>query len=243
MTVENSVALGDTRRLMRQAVQPSFREGRSMLFANGASRWTRDLANVALGLQERYGNPMWSVDLEFLAFLESFEQFGFFRFGPISIDVRAVEAMYSKSAAARPSRTRRTKAGFRDDFVRFTNRLMKEVERSGRKRLDELHYLLTFMRTPEGLPLRVFGKLPVSAEQVEQFARNPVAAVSRSGAGPERLYTIEDVAAYYGVHAQTVRAWIRSGRLPAVRLAAQKAIRVRERDLESVLAPFSSDKG
>jgi len=228
---------------MRQVVQPSFREGRFVHPATNTSRWTRDFADVGLRLWERHGKPVWSVDLEFLAFLESLEQFGFFRFGPITIDVRAVEAMYSKDAATRPSPARRSRAGFREDFVRFTNRLMKEVERSGRKRLDELHYLLAFMRTSEGLPARVFRKLGVSVEQVEQFARNPVATVSRSAAGPERLYTIENVAAYYGVHTQTVRAWIRSGRLPAVRLAAQKAIRVRERDLESVLAPFSSEKG
>jgi excisionase family DNA binding protein len=228
---------------MRQVVQPSFREGRFVRPADDASRWTRDFADVGLRLWERYGKPVWSVDLEFLAFLESLEQFGLFRFGPVTIDVRGVEAMYSKGTAKRPSPARRSSAGFGKDFVRFTNRLMKEVERSGRKRLDELHYLLTFMRTPEGLPARVFGKLAVSADEVEQFARNPLAAVPRPEAGPERLYTIEHVAAYYGVHAQTVRAWIRSGRLPAVRLAAQKAIRVRERDLESVLTPFTSEKG
>lgn len=188
---------------------------------------------------KRYQKPLWSVDTEFLAFLESLQQFGFFRFGPVVIDVGAVEAMYSKDLALASSHARRGKAAFGADFIRFTKRLMRDVERSGR-RLDELHYLLTFMRTPEGIPARVFGKLGVSADQVEQFARGSIVDDSQSGLSPERLYTIGNAAAYYGVHAQTVRGWIRSGRLPAVRLAGQKVIRIRERDLPAVLAPFKS---
>jgi excisionase family DNA binding protein len=221
-------------------VRPSFRVEGFERPANAGSRWTRDFAAVSLEVWERYGRPVWSVDTEFLAFLESLEQFGFFRFGPVTIDVRAVETVCSKSVSSAPPSVRRRRAAFGPDFVRFTNRLTKEVERSGR-RLDELHYLLTFMRTPEGLPARVFRKLGVSTEEVERFARNPT-SVSHAGTGPERLYTIGNVAAYYGVHAQTVRAWIRAGRLPAVRLAGQKVIRIRERDLEAVLAPFNSPK-
>jgi len=33
------------------------------------------------------------------------------------------------------------------------------VRRSGRSRIDELHFLLAFMRCNEGLPKRVFGEL------------------------------------------------------------------------------------
>ena len=54
----------------------------------------------------------------------------------------------------------------------------------------------------------------------------------------EKLYSPEEVASYLGVHVQTVRSWIRSGRLPARRLAGQRALRIREVDIEHVLEPL-----
>jgi excisionase family DNA binding protein len=74
----------------------------------------------------------------------------------------------------------------------------------------------------------------VTPEQVEDYARlgrEPGTAV------PEKLYSPEEAAEYLGVHVQTVRTWIRSGRLRASRLAGQRALRIRARDLESVLEP------
>ncbi|MBE0608762.1 MAG: helix-turn-helix domain-containing protein [Dehalococcoidia bacterium] len=55
--------------------------------------------------------------------------------------------------------------------------------------------------------------------------------------GPERLYSPEEAADYLGIHVQTVRGWIRSGRLRASRLAGQRALRIRASDLQSVLEP------
>lgn len=40
------------------------------------------------------------------------------------------------------------------------------------------------------------------------------------------------------MHVQTVRAWIRAGKIPAARLAGQKSIRIRESDLKQVLEPI-----
>jgi excisionase family DNA binding protein len=88
------------------------------------------------------------------------------------------------------------------------------------------------MRTPEGLPAAVFGELGVSPEAVERFAARP-----GHGSLPEVFLTPEDVAKRLGVNTQTVRAWIRSGKLPASRLAGRRVLRVRESDIAAVLDP------
>jgi excisionase family DNA binding protein len=124
------------------------------------------------------------------------------------------------------------------DYIRFGNFGWELMKRTGRRSADELQRLLEFMRWGEGLPLRVFGELGVSAEDVENF----VAELSSGAAAPAvrrpKLYSTEEAAEYLGVHIQTVRAWIRSGKLPASRLAGQKSIRIREPDLEAVLEPI-----
>jgi excisionase family DNA binding protein len=175
------------------------------------------------------GSPEVTLDLIFLVFVRRFARFGYFNYGPITIDVRLIDAIVHRthehgSGGAAPV--------YSDDFVRFSHTLMSEVRRSGHRRIDELHFLLAFMHTKEGLPPRVFGELGVTPDQAEQFARS-----GRMPDDPERLYSPEEAAEYLGVHVQTVRAWIRSGRLRASRLAGQRALRIAAPDLRSVLEP------
>ncbi len=183
----------------------------------------------------RLGGSTVTVDLSFLVFLRRFSRFGYFQFGPIAIDVEVIQGIVERTI---PRGTRDGHTTLDDDMIRFSQALVGEVQRSGRKRIDELHYLLAFMRWREGLPGRVFGELGVTPEQVEQFAREP----RQSNADPEKLYSPEDAAEYLGVHVQTVRTWIRSGRLKASRLAGQRALRIRASDLTSVLEPLDPNK-
>ena len=186
----------------------------------------RDVTTDLGGSVRSYG---FSIDVWFLAFLRLMARFGVFTFGPITIYVPLIE-----EAVRRTASDEREPA----ELVRLTERLHAEQLRSGRSRIDELHALLAFMRTGEGLPARVFGELGVSPEQVEAFARN----AGQAAADLERLYSPEEAADYLGIHVQTVRAWIRSGRLKASRLAGQRVLRIRASDLQTVLEPVEPER-
>jgi excisionase family DNA binding protein len=59
----------------------------------------------------------------------------------------------------------------------------------------------------------------------------------------EREYlTPEEAAEALGIHVQTMRGYIRSERLPAYRLAGERAIRILRSDLEKVLEPLKGEK-
>ncbi|MGE5595665.1 MAG: helix-turn-helix domain-containing protein [Hyphomicrobiales bacterium] len=169
-----------------------------------------------------------SIDVFFLSFLKRLQRFGYFTLGPITIDVHVIEDIVERTAVpAGPD------PPFGEDMTRFSHLLAEEVHRSGRKRLDDLHVLLALMKCGMGLPGRVFGELGVTPEQIEQYVRTGEVAQPAE----ERLYSPEEAAEYLGVHVQTVRAWIRSGRLKASRLAGQRALRIKASDLQSVLEP------
>ena len=214
-------------------------EEQALLWAQSCSAGeANDQFLAAIGLEcareaERLGSPTVTVDLQFLVFLRRFARFGFFQFGPIAIDTRLIEDMVERTLARGGDGSR---AEVDDDMVRFSRVVIGEVQRNGRKRIDELTYLLAFMRWNEGIPARVFGELGVSPAQVERFAARPAPIAA---AEPEKLYSPEEAADYLGVHVQTVRAWIRSGRLRASRLAGQRALRIRASDLQSVLEPVA----
>ena len=49
----------------------------------------------------------------------------------------------------------------------------------------------------------------------------------------------EEAAAELGVHVQTMRVYVRSGKIPALRIAGERAIRIRRADLSKVLEPLA----
>lgn len=171
-----------------------------------------------------------NIDIFFLAFLRRVERFGYFTLGPITIDVRLIEDIVERTTT--PSAI--SPPAFGDDLTRFSRVLMEEVRKSGRRNIDDLQVLLALMRFPEGLPARVFGELGVTPAEIEQYVRTGGAPKPGSD---EKLYSPEEAAEYFGVHVQTIRGWIRSGRLKASRLAGQRALRIRASDLGSLLEP------
>jgi len=182
-------------------------------------------------LEQRRLNCDSTLDVAFLCYLRRLARFGYFRLGPITIDVRLIEEIVEHSAV--PSHTPRE--GLTADHRRFIVLLMEELRRSGRQRLDELHYLLAFMRCQEGLPGRVFSELGVTPEQVNAYLKDTESHLAEPA---EKLLTPEQVAEYLQVHVETVRGWIRSGMLPARRIAGLRALRVRSSDVDALLQPL-----
>jgi excisionase family DNA binding protein len=200
------------------------------------SPWMGRSSQSEMAISKALGHPPFTPDMGFVAFLRAVSQFGFFRFGPITIDVDVVEDILM--------RTHPRGAGGEElpepsaDYLRFHDWGWRLVSQRGAPRLDERLALLMYMQWGEGLPARVFGELGVSAEDVEAYIRELSAGKDPARLGPRKLYTTEEAAQYLGVHVQTIRAWIRSGKLPAARLAGQKSIRIREADLDLILEPI-----
>jgi excisionase family DNA binding protein len=195
--------------------------------------WITRARQAGWEIAEDLGYTPLTPDIDFVAYLRALARFGFFVFGPITIDVRVVEDLLYRTHPRGPGGG--THQPISEEMVRFNNVLWADVRRSGRRTLDELHYLLAFMRWPAGLPSRVFGELGVTGADVERYVASLSAGEPSAAPGAERLYSTEEAAEYYGVHVQTVRTWIRSGKLPAAKLAGQKYIRIREGDLKAVL--------
>ncbi len=71
---------------------------------------------------------------------------------------------------------------------------------------------------------------------------SPVPAAAPEAQAATRAYlSPEEAAAELGIHVQTLRAYVRSGKLPALRLAGERAIRIRREDLHHLLEPFQPE--
>lgn len=212
----------------------------------GGPGWLSAVRSEGVAITAELGHIPVDTNIEFLSFLRAFSRFGVFRYGPITIALAPVEDVFWREYQARvpedlppwDARDRDVPATTQDHHD-FVTRAWAEARSRGRRTFDELDYLVGFMTTTSGLPLRVFSELGVSPERVRAYAERDRLGLPPIEEMVERLYSPEEAAQYFGVRVETVRSWIRSGKLPASRLAGLKSIRIRERDLSAVLDPIT----
>ena len=194
------------------------------------------LSDLSNRVGKSLNDPQGHVDHIFLAFLYLGSRFGKFTYGPITIDVAVVEDRVTSLHARPPGPLPSVQPPGHASVGRFIRALGRERAAGGRRVIDELHVLLALMRCNEGVPAEVFGELGVTPEAVEAFSRDGAPAH-----GSRRFLSPEEVATMLGVHVKTVRGWIRTGKLPASRLAGQRALRVRESDIDALLQPVDPE--
>jgi excisionase family DNA binding protein len=59
----------------------------------------------------------------------------------------------------------------------------------------------------------------------------------------DKLLSPDEAADFLGVHIQTLRGYIRAGKLPALRVAGERALRIRKTDLDGLLEHLGPEKG
>jgi excisionase family DNA binding protein len=114
------------------------------------------------------------------------------------------------------------------------------------------HMLAAFAGEETGLMAELKRKCGVSGAgwraAVAQFSSTPAVKMSAGSPAVEQggelrdYLTPEEAAEALGIHVQTLRGYVRSGKLPAHRLAGERAIRIRRSDLEAVLEPLVPQK-
>ena len=57
----------------------------------------------------------------------------------------------------------------------------------------------------------------------------------------KQFFSPDESAEFLVVHVQTVRGYIRAGKLPAMRLAGERALRIKRDDLLALLEPYKPD--
>jgi excisionase family DNA binding protein len=90
--------------------------------------------------------------------------------------------------------------------------------------------------TLDALRVRVREAIVSSPRPLASPAEAPQAA---AGVLSRELFTVDQAAEFLGVHHQTLRGYIKSGKLPAYRLAGEKVLRIKRDDLMTLLEPVA----
>lgn len=196
---------------------------------------------VAIGCAKRRQAEEVEPDDVLTASLLSISRFGIARLGCLVIDLESlgIDWKQTPDAGRQPER----KVAYSEETVALLDRAatISRVDRSSKMRLA--HLLAAFASDrPRGLIAKLAEQRIDSAtwrSAIADFDTADPPANGVASANPTYL-SPEQAAELLGVHHQTIRGYIRTGKLPAMRIAGERAVRIRLENLERLLEPVST---
>jgi excisionase family DNA binding protein len=203
---------------------------------------TESAASFAVALAKERGLEEVTADELLLGCLHAISQFGIVQLGDWTIDLEALGVDW----LSRPDQSR-AKVTYSQAVVDIFD-LAARIAKSDESGIHVEHLLAAFAAEETGLMLELkrthgmtsgtwraaVAKLP--SRQPDRKAKEPKAGFSQTEVARDYL-SPEEAAEALGIHVQTLRAYVRSGKLPAHRLAGERAIRIRRPDLDKLLEP------
>ncbi|HUA59587.1 MAG TPA: helix-turn-helix domain-containing protein [Verrucomicrobiae bacterium] len=201
-------------------------------------------AAFAISLARKRGSDEIGPDELLLGCLQTRSQFGIVELGTWRFDLEELGVDWLEAPG-----TRTPTLAYSPGAVEIFDRAARIARADGAKTMRVDHLLAAFAAEDSGLMGDLKAKHGITSAawraalgtgvrrserggQVRETVAEP-AEGSGEGSAAEYL-TPEEAAEALGVHVQTLRAYVRSGKLPALRLAGERAIRIRRGDLEKV---------
>lgn len=181
--------------------------------------------------------------------LYAVSRFGIVAFGEAEIDLHELGLRFDMSEPWQAGGPRYSVA-----TAEVFDRAARVARIEGSARIAPIHFLAVL--ADYDLPLlgairQRYGldstRLRAALARVPAPARQPEAPPAASPAPAQPaipdLFNPDDAAAFLGLHTQTIRGYIRSGKLPAFRIAGERSIRIRRDDLLSLLESLDPAHG
>ena len=207
----------------------------------------------AIARAKRRGDQEVTPDDLLIGLLQAVARFGIAFIDPWTIDLEALgEAPVEEAASGGGS-----KAAYAPATAALFDRAAGIARQDGASKVALVHLLVAYAPEDNGFMRQLKQTYGFSAtEWRAALARwrplhaNGIGSGASIDAGSQRkasvqeraLLSPDEAAAFLGVHTQTVRGYIRSGKLPAHRLAGERALRIRREDLLALLEPFVPDE-
>jgi excisionase family DNA binding protein len=208
---------------------------------------TERAASFAIGKAKERGAKEVSPNDLLLGCLLTRSQFGVFELGPWTLDLETIGIDWLQHPVRSDA-----KVAYSEAAVEIFDRAARIAKAEGAAMIGVDHLLAAFAAESTGLMgelKRNYGitsttwRAAVARLSAGQSGKNGDASAASGpvGRGLREYLTPEQAAETLGVHVQTLRAYVRSGKLPALRLAGERAIRIRRSDLEQVLEPVQPE--
>ncbi len=164
-----------------------------------------------------------------------------------TVGIGEAEVVRGGAQAGRTSRSR-----WGPELQPIIQAAAEEAWQLGSRLTRSAHVLLGIAASGQGTLGGLLATRGISMEVLRTRAREAIAAspapvvsdaapapAAASPASSRELLTVDQAAEFLGIHHQTLRGYIKSGKLPAYRLAGEKVLRIKRDDLMALLEPVA----
>ena len=192
-----------------------------------------------------------------MGLFQTIGRFGIVRLGPLTIDLEELGEAFGEDSRDETDESHKQKVAYGSDAVAIFEKAADIARRDNSPKVELVHLLVTFAYEENGLIAHLKEKYGFSSREWrcalsrwQPISLGKKQAGLEIGAGKkssmvsnERLFFSPDEAAeFLGVHTQTIRGYIRTGKLAALRLAGERALRIRRDDLLALLEPYEPEE-
>jgi excisionase family DNA binding protein len=192
-----------------------------------------------------------------IGLLQTVARFDIVQIGEITIDLEELEEPHPEVSEDDAGRADKRKVAYSPRASAVFDRAARIAKRDNSSKIGIVHLLVAFANEDNMVFARLKEKYGVSGVkwrsalskwQPESPAK--IATSSKIGSetrSPKELnekmfFTPDEAAVFLDVHPQTIRGYIRTGKLAALRLAGERALRIQRNDLLALLEPYKPEE-
>jgi excisionase family DNA binding protein len=220
-----------------------------------------DLVSIAIRSAikraKRRRNTEVSRDDLLIGLLQTVARFAIVQIGEITIDLEEFEEPHPEVSEDDAGRADKQKVAYSPKASAVFDRAARIAKRDNSSKIGIVHLLVAFANEDNTVFARLKEKYGVSGVkwrsalskwQPESPAK--IATSLKVGSETKSLkelnekmfFTPDEAAVFLDVHPQTIRGYIRTGKLAALRLAGERALRIQRNDLLALLEPYKPEE-
>ena len=185
--------------------------------------------------------------------LQVIARFDIVQIGPLTIDFEEFEEGLNDHI----QKTDKIKVTYSSNAAAIFEKAAYIARKDNSSKVELIHFLVTFAYEDNELMVQLKEKYdfsgmewrlalskwqPVSLEKTEPNLKIGTENKYTMEFNEKHFFSPDEAAEFLGVHTQTVRGYIRTGKLPALRLAGERALRIQREDLLALLEPYKPEE-
>jgi excisionase family DNA binding protein len=212
---------------------------------------------TAIKSAKRRKSPEVTRDDLLIGLLQTVARFDIVQIGKITIDLEELGEIHAGASEDNSGRIDKQKVAYSPSTSAVFDRAARIAKRDNSSKIGIVHLLVAFANEDNMVFARLKEKYGISGVRWRSALSNwepasPAKTETGSKPGAEtrspmeinekEFFTPDEAAVFLDVHPQTIRGYIRSGKLAALRLAGERVLRIKRNNLLALLEPYNPEE-
>ena len=203
-------------------------------------------------------SPKVTRDDLLIGLFQAIERFQIVQIGPLTIDLEELGEFLGEASQDESEKINKQKVAYSANAALVFERAANIARKDNAQKVELIHLLVAFAYEDNRLMAQLKEKYgfsgtewrsalskwqPISLQKTELGLEVGAGRKSQMEFNEKQFFSPDEAAEFLDVHTQTIRGYIRTGKLPALRLAGERALRIQKDDLLALLEPYKPEEG